>query len=122
MSNAALLKPAKSVRTRKPKATAATLIATEYSQRTTPQVESLFTADEWAQTPAHSSASAPAVNSASPVILFFIVAAAAILLFRAALALAPVINYGIKKLLHFVSEQRGGKVVDFGVYSPIFEG
>jgi hypothetical protein len=66
-------------------------------------------------------ATAPVVEiPASPVILVFILAVAAIALFRLALAAAPVINYGIKKLVKFVDTQRGGRAIDFRVYDPIF--
>jgi hypothetical protein len=112
-------------RARKPRTTAATLIAAEYSQRTTAKVQSLFTVDEWAAPAAEpialGASEAIAPNASSAAILVFMVAVVAILIFRAALAAVPVIGYGIKKLLQFVSEQRGGKVVDFRVYAPIFE-
>jgi hypothetical protein len=94
-------------RTRKPRTTPANLIAAEFAARQ--------------PLPAAQPATAPAAPiPASPVILVFILAVAATLLFRLALAAVPVINYGIKKLVKFVATQRGGRIIDFRIYDPIF--
>jgi hypothetical protein len=93
-------------RTRKPRTTPANLIATEFASRQ--------------PLPAAQPATVPAPVPTSPVILVFILAVAAIALFRLALAAVPVINYGIKKLVKFVATQRGGRIIDFRIYDPIF--
>jgi hypothetical protein len=93
-------------RTRKPKATAANLIASEFASRQ--------------PLPIPEPAAPAAPTPTSPVILVFILAVAAIALFRLALAAVPVINYGVKKLVKFVDTQRGGRVIDFRIYDPIF--
>jgi hypothetical protein len=117
-------------RTRKPKATAANLIASEFAAyQPLPAAQPAAPAAPIPASSASRSSEVPSAKAdgsrtdacvARPVILVFILAVAATLLFRLALATVPVINYGIKKLVKFVATQRGGRAIDFRVYDPIF--
>lgn len=95
-------------KTRKPRTTPANLIAAEFATRRTPE-------------PAAAPVPAP---SQSPIVLIFWIAVIAIALFKVAAKvialLLPVVKAIVSQAAKFVDAQRGGRVIDFRVYDPIF--
>jgi hypothetical protein len=95
-------------KTRKPRTTPASLIAAEFASRQPVPAPEL----------------APPAAPASPVILVFILAVAAIVLFKVSIGCGRIAYQSVKfiatKIINFVAIQRGGRVIDFRVYDPIF--
>lgn len=95
-------------KTRKPRTTAASLIAAEFASR------------QPLPTPEPTASDAPVPAPASPVILIFILAVAAIAIFKLATKAIALLLPIASQAAKFVNAQRGGRVIDFRVYDPIF--